>query len=71
MTILLSRGVASEKYVKTCDIDEKHSCPEYVACWVGCDADPRDCMSCIEVNRFDLGESGEVVLFSIENIALI
>lgn len=66
MPILFSGVIACEEDVQTCDIDEKHSRAQDMASRVRCDPDAGDGMCGVEVDGFDLWESGDMILFRVE-----
>jgi hypothetical protein len=71
MAILLAGVVACKKYVKASNVDKEHRCAQYMTGRVRCDTDARDGMSCMEVDCLNLRERTKVVLFGVENVALV
>lgn len=71
VAVWLAGVVAREEDVEAGDVDEEHGGAEDVASRVGCDTDGGDGVGGVEVDCFDLGKSGDVVLLCVEGGALV
>ena len=71
MPVLFSGVVTCEEDVQAGNVDEEHGCAEDVAGRIGRYADARDGVRCVKIDRLDLREGVEVVLFVVEDIALV
>ena len=71
MPVLFTGVVACEEYVEARDIDEEHSRTEDMASGIRSYPDSRDGVRRVEIDSLDLRECVEVVLFGVEDIALV